>query len=320
LELGPRKRPTTSDPLVHHGRHFGRTVFAFSNMQALLLAGLNMDEDQAPTTQQSVTPEHRESRVFRRLLKIVPGLQERLYADETDEDMVLSMAALLQKGASSARSDDTKSLKGVIIDWITPADGEPLRLPRNAKIERGFNNERTGFLLCPAGMDWTDPETKRQLKEKVLLVPGNHWPIFVYRDEKYDPEEPWRGLFRSRLLISAYKHIFTSPSSVDDDPKATRSGNARIHGMTSVTPASVAYIATQVRFALSSASVFCRTDKETDSETFYTSILELFEDPEEQDEVKDLLAWWNHQIFPSFSNVSRAVPANSALSKIKAKR
>ncbi|TEB15224.1 hypothetical protein FA13DRAFT_1651268, partial [Coprinellus micaceus] len=75
-----------------------------------------------------------------------------------------------------------------------------------------------------------------------------------------------------------------------------------------------------IRFALSSTSVFCRTDKEMDSETFYMSILELFKDPEEQDEVKDLLAWWNCQIFPSFSNVSRVVPANSALSKIKAKQ
>jgi hypothetical protein len=47
--------------------------------------------------------------------------------------------------------------------------------------------------------------------------------------------------------IQAFKHVFTSPSSVEfDEPKATRSGNARIHGMTSVTPASVAYIATQV--------------------------------------------------------------------------
>lgn len=49
----------------------------------------------------------------------------------------------------------------------------------------------------------------------------------------------------------------------------------------------------KVRFALSSASVFSRTDSETDSETFYTTVLELLEEPEEQDEVKELLAWWN---------------------------
>ncbi|KAJ3546955.1 hypothetical protein NMY22_g1848 [Coprinellus aureogranulatus] len=292
LEQGPRKRPETysaqTDPLVHHGRHFGRTVFAFANMQALLLAGLAMDQDEPPETQQ----ERREYRVFRKLLKMVPSLEERLLAESTDEGEVLEIAALLQKGASSARSDDTKSIKGAIIDWISPADGEPLRpsLARNMKADRGYNHERTGLLLCPAGMDWSDPEVKIKLKNKELVVPGNHWPLFVYRNEVYDEEEPWKGLFRSQLLVSAYKHIFTSPSSVDSDPKATRSGNARIHGMTSVTPPSIAYVATQVRFALSSASIFCRTDKETDSETFYTSVLEVFEDPEEQDEVKDLIA------------------------------
>jgi hypothetical protein len=45
----------------------------------------------------------------------------------------------------------------------------------------------------------------------------------------------------------AFKYIFTSPSSVEKEPKATRSGNARIHGMTKVTAASIAYISTQAR-------------------------------------------------------------------------
>lgn len=31
----------------------------------------------------------------------------------------------------------------------------------------------------------------------------------------------------------------------------------------------------------------------TDSEWFYTSILDLFEDVEEAEEVNDLLTWWN---------------------------
>ena len=48
-------------------------------------------------------------------------------------------------------------------------------------------------------------------------------------------------------LIQAYKHVFTSPSSVDVvEPKATRSCNARLHGMSIVTKASIAYVATQV--------------------------------------------------------------------------
>ena len=65
----------------------------------------------------------------------------------------------LQKGASSARSDDTKSLKAAIIDWLTDP-GEPLIPPiaRNVKTDRGFNHDVTGSLLCPAGIDWSDPE------------------------------------------------------------------------------------------------------------------------------------------------------------------
>jgi hypothetical protein len=36
-----------------------------------------------------------------------------------------------------------------------------------------------------------------------------------------------------------------------------------------------------------------RSDTVTDSERFYTSILDLLEDPEENVEVNDLLLWWN---------------------------
>lgn len=49
----------------------------------------------------------------------------------------------------------------------------------------------------------------------------------------------------------------------------------------------------QVRFALSSSSVFSRTDMMTDSEHFYDSTLEILEDPEEQQEVQALMKWWN---------------------------
>lgn len=67
--------------------------------------------------------------------------------------------AQIQKGANSARSDDTKGLKGAVIEWITPM-GKSLNPPlsRNVKIDRGFHHERTGELLCPTELDWADPE------------------------------------------------------------------------------------------------------------------------------------------------------------------
>ena len=65
----------------------------------------------------------------------------------------------LQKGLSTTRANDTKGLKGVILDWITPP-GQSLMPPIacNIKIDCGFNHEWMGSLLCPAGLNWSDPE------------------------------------------------------------------------------------------------------------------------------------------------------------------
>lgn len=133
--------------------------------------------------------ERREHKVYIRLMQMVPGLEERLM-NGSDED-VLHVAELvgqfrplsessidfvvdhcqIQKGASGARADDTKSLKGSILDWITPR-GQSLNPPlaRNIKSDRGFNHERTGALLCPASLNWSDLE---------YVINFNFYPHFL---------------------------------------------------------------------------------------------------------------------------------------------
>lgn len=75
--------------------------------------------------------------------------------------------------------------------------------------------------------------------------------------------------------------------------------------MTKVTPASIAYVATQVRFALSSSPIFSRTDNTTDSERFYNTVLELFELTEEKEEIDNLLTWWNRCVTDLFGKISQ---------------
>ncbi|EGO04596.1 hypothetical protein SERLA73DRAFT_44768, partial [Serpula lacrymans var. lacrymans S7.3] len=79
--------------------------------------------------------------------------------------------------------------------------------------------------------------------------------------------------------------------------KATRSGNAHIHGMTRVISALIVYVSTQVWFivlcSLRSSPIFSRTDTVTNLERFYTTVLNLLDDPEEREEVNNLLVWWN---------------------------
>ena len=62
----------------------------------------------------------------------------------------------MQKGAQSARAGDTKSLKGVVITPVGQSLVSPL-MP-NQKANRGFNHDTVGALLCPAELDWPDPE------------------------------------------------------------------------------------------------------------------------------------------------------------------
>lgn len=42
---------------------------------------------------------------------------------------------------------------------------------------------------------------QRKLSSGEITVCGDQWPLLVYEDYKYDPEEPWNGLFRSQLLV-----------------------------------------------------------------------------------------------------------------------
>ncbi|KAH7923641.1 hypothetical protein BV22DRAFT_1105998 [Leucogyrophana mollusca] len=320
LELGPRKKATTQDPLVHHGRHFGRAIHAFCNVHTLVINGILRMGEQPEDPEESFTvQERREHAAFRSLLKIIPYSEERMM--EASEDEIIIMAELIQKGANGARSDDTKGIKSAVIDWITPK-GQALTpyLPRNTKSVRGFNHERTGALLCPAGLDWSNQEIKAKLINGQIQVAGDQWPLMLYANYTYDPEDPWNGLLRSGLLVNGFKHVFTSPSSVDQEPKATRSGNAHIHGMRLVTKASIAYVATQIRFALTSAQVFSRTDLLTDSERFYNSILDLLDDVDEKEEVEQLMQWWNRQVFPVYADTERIPSENSALARIREKR
>lgn len=42
---------------------------------------------------------------------------------------------------------------------------------------------------------------KKQLRSGELMVCGDQWPVFLYHGYNYDPEDPWKGLFRSPLLV-----------------------------------------------------------------------------------------------------------------------
>ncbi|KAG6904106.1 hypothetical protein DXG01_012585, partial [Tephrocybe rancida] len=132
------------------------------------------------------------------------------------------------------------------------------------------------------------------------------WPSFVYAfGLSLNPEDMWEGLFRNPLLVMAYKHVFTSRPSIFAQIQlngGTWPGDRCIHGMTHVTPRSIAYIATQVRFALGSQRLFVLNDALTSSRKFYESMVKFFDKSSDDVEMYDLLAWWDQQVFQDTEN------------------
>ena len=81
-----------------------------------------------------------------------------------------------------------------------------------------------------------------------MPVCDDQCPMLMHADQEHDPQEPWQGLLRGQrpdfhlgshefaLFIhhclfccaEAYRHIFTSPSSLVKEVKATRLGNVSI--------------------------------------------------------------------------------------------
>ncbi|KAG1763130.1 hypothetical protein EV702DRAFT_1182816 [Suillus placidus] len=273
-----------------------KRVFALCNYPALLTSGiLWLEELQDIAVKDYPADVRREHRVFMELVDSYPSLLDHLTNGE-EEDIVL-MGELLGKGVSG-------TLKSAVFEWLVPR-GQVVIPPLSQNIisDRGFNHAVTGALLCPAGLNWSNAETKQSLKSGELAVHGDQWPMFLYAGSIYDPEDPWKGLLR-----------------MDREPKATRSSNAYLHGMKSVTKGSLAYIAMQVWLSSSSSSVFSHTDTVMDSNNSYHSILDLLEDPDENEEVADLMMWWTHWVFPNSSSLQCSISKNSALSKIQEKR
>ncbi|KZP11148.1 hypothetical protein FIBSPDRAFT_962474 [Athelia psychrophila] len=322
FQYPPKKKTTVTDPMVHAGRYWGRAVNAVISARTIVAHGIRRAmkmQAEEISLEEFPKNEQREQQIFDALLETVPGLLDRLI-DASDEEQ-RHISDMLQKGANNARADDTKGLKTGIVDWITPR-GQALTptLFRNNKSDRGFNHPRTGELLCPAAWDWSDEAVKRGLRSGERAIPGEQWPAFIYEDNQYDSTNPWQGLFRGALLVTAYKFIFTSPSSADGEVKACRSGNARIHGMTEITLPSLAYVATLVRFSLSSQTTFTRSNCVTESERFYNTIMDLLLDVRELSEINELKAWWNAEVFPGASPSQGSIAEDSPLAVIRKRR
>lgn len=54
---------------------------------------------------------------------------------------------------------------------------------------------------------FTVPSVKDKLRSGEIVVTGDRWPLVLYANCEYDPEDPWSGLLRNTLLVSVRRPL-----------------------------------------------------------------------------------------------------------------
>ncbi|KAG1862617.1 hypothetical protein F4604DRAFT_1929367 [Suillus subluteus] len=266
---------------------------------------------------ESTAEQDRLQRGYIELAQVLPWLHKKLgeLDNEDSEDM----------GADAARSDDTSTLKELVAAWVNQEFRPTPLIKLHEKYSRGFVSDICGKLLCPVEWDWSQDSVKASIHDRMTeyIISENSWPLFVYENYKVNSNDLEEGFLKSRLLILAFKAVFTSPSSAREtdgngngngtdiiennrrtrhksDQMKVKTCIASIINIRKVTPRAIAYIACQVRFTLSSVLSWHTIDGDFDYEAFWCNIMDFFEDvpgPVTRCKVDKLLEWWTRKIF-----------------------
>ncbi|KAG1863506.1 hypothetical protein C8R48DRAFT_833896 [Suillus tomentosus] len=315
-ERGTKQRKTTY--YVSQGRAVRRMVVLYDNIEDLIAENDRRCEE---GWEDSTADQNRLQRGYVALTQVLPWIHEKLA--QLDSDDAEDMLKKIKRGADAARGDDTSTLKDLVAAWVNETFHPSHLLNSGDKQTRGFAHDACGKLLCPAEWDWSQECVKAGIRNRTsdYIISENSWPLFVYENYSVNSRDLEQGLFRSKILVQAFKATFTSPSSakeadgdgdgadiLENNRRARRALNqvkvktcvASIINMRKVTPRSIAYVICQVRFALSSVSSWRTVDGDFDYEAFCNNILDFFEDvpgPVARRRVNTLLEWWTRKVF-----------------------
>ncbi|KAG2125119.1 hypothetical protein DEU56DRAFT_916722 [Suillus clintonianus] len=313
LESGRAAKERQTNYYLSQGRAYRRIVSLFDGIEDLVSENdrrydVNEDDESATFDQKRLQAG------YTILIGALPWLVKKAMDAENDE--YIRMLKLLRQGADAARGDDTSKLKALISDWVNRELKPDPPIDHDDKHGRGFISDASVTELS--------------------------FPTFLYEKYNANPDDLEEGLFKGKILVQGYKAVFTSPSSAKDidgdgDGADVVRNNARMKNtllgskvkkhvaqiikLDKVTPRSIAYIACQVRFALSSVTSWRIVDGDFNYIQFWRIIVDFFESPpgrEAQRRVTKLLEWWTRKVFgrsqrEDLSNAAKASMSVNAL-------
>ncbi|KAG1843870.1 hypothetical protein C8R48DRAFT_618427 [Suillus tomentosus] len=294
LESGHAVKQREINYYMSKGRAIRHIVTLFENIEDLICENdrrCDLDGENESTT---VDQDHLQTG-FITLNHTLPWFHSR--ASDLEYDNYSHMLKKLRQGADAARGDDTSKLKNLVADWINRDLKPDAPVDPEDKHCRGFINDVCGRLLCPTELDWNNPTVRAGIRDRTngYVVMEMSWPAFLYEKYTADQDNLEQGLFKSTLLLQAFKAIFTSPSSArevaaDGDAANVIEANRRAKKNFN----SCKKVKTHLRFALSSVTLWRSVDGDFDYIPFWQNIVDFFERPPgraAQQRVNRLLSW-----------------------------
>ncbi|KAJ7232135.1 hypothetical protein C8J57DRAFT_1580180 [Mycena rebaudengoi] len=274
------------------GRIVGRTIEMFSGLEFYIEAGLTRDPDD--DDELFTAKENEMSDTYMTLLKTIPTLHD-LLTKLGGETASKEVARLIDAGRKDARNADISTVRAKIRDWYK--FDPPLDANRN---NYGFYHKTCGRLMCPVSLAaiWEDPKVKERLRDRLVEVKAQDYPVFLWVDEKSDPLKPFEGFLQHVLLVKGYLCVFFGPEAAKKGTAGGHgSGDAQIHNITAPTFEAIAYVAVLIHFALSSQTTFDAggSPGKWPYRTFYRELLRTINNmPTKRRE--QLLAWWTEKM------------------------
>ncbi|KAL1666500.1 hypothetical protein GGF50DRAFT_87284 [Schizophyllum commune] len=241
------------------------------------------------------------------LAHIIPGLDAFLKAIHHDPATFYVLAKTMQTIANEAKCDDTRCCKEYIPEYILD---DPLTqrlsppLHSNDKVLRGFNHPVFGAALIPRSYHgaWIKnmEKTKEAIQQGKIKIDNSSIPMMLYDKKLIQTGNISAGLLRSPVLVRMYRHIMLGKSNAYAPAETLPPNcNAKKHGLTQCSGATIAYVACVTRFAMCSTNKWNLADKAFKLEHMYREILQFLHlDDENPDPwVIDTLRWWNTQVF-----------------------
>ncbi|KAG1744326.1 hypothetical protein EDD22DRAFT_851406 [Suillus occidentalis] len=252
-----------------------------------------------------------QGRVIRRIVTLFDSIEDLVAEndqrhEEDNEDHTLEQPRLT---ADRVHHPLSFSKELIVLEVMIPQSSRPLlpnglignssQIPRSTLTTNIPTDSPTmhvaGFSAPPNWIGTTWVQTGIRDHSDGCIVTDLSFPAYLYNKYTANPDDLEEGLFKGKILVQAYKVMFTSPSSAKNVE-----GDGMIINMTKVTPRSIAYIACQVQFSLSLVTSWRSIDGDFNYIQFWRTIVDFFKKApgrEVKRRVNRLLEWWSRKVF-----------------------